>query len=100
MKFLARLWLWLFSSRLHRLEWHASKIGRLTLQQVDLADRIGWSASLRPNSGSGPRYAWTGTGDTLEEAIDAALANAGEYEIGSRPVMPHAPRLGGKEYDD
>lgn len=101
-----RLLAWLFgapASPLLRLEARAAKLGTLTLQQVEGPEALYWTVSLRANrgpSGLGPRYAWTARGDNIAEAIANVIAEAGEYKIGARPVLPNAPKLGGREFDE
>lgn len=75
-----KLFFWLFSSRLTRLTREASGFGRITLQQMDLPEGVGWHCSIRPNQTvvKKPRYAWTGSGMTMAEAIGAAIESAKE----------------------
>jgi hypothetical protein len=101
--FFARIWAWLFPSPLLLLEKRCANLGTLTLQQIEGPESLYWNASLRANrgpSGNGPRYAWTARGDTIVEALESVLEEAGEYKIGSRPIMNNAPKLGGREFDE
>lgn len=97
-----RLLAWLFPPSLLRLEARAAKIGTLTLQQIEGPEHLYWTAALRAGRPgyNGPRYSWTAQGDDLHEALSNVLEQAREYKINAKPLMPHAPKLGGKTYDE
>ena len=100
-RLLAFLLAWFLPPRLSRLEAHASEIGTLLLQQVQGPTSLYWQATLRARQDrGGPRYAWTATGDTIPHAIANVIDEAGEHRIGSKPLVPFAPKLGGKEFDE
>ena len=110
-----RLLEWLFPDlRMHRIAWlkscafrdmlaNANEHGLLTLQEVDGA---GWRCSIRPAWRSGAQkheahYAWTGTGETFQEALASALGEANEYPVMKKLAgAPWAPKLVAKEFDD
>lgn len=100
--FFRRILVWLFAPTLVRLEREASEIGRLILQQTDLAEGLGWSCALRAHQDEirGPRYSWTSTGATIEKAIEGCLEQARGGSVKKIVGLPHAPRLGGREYDE
>ena len=101
MSFFRRLIAWLFAPSLRKLEREATKLGLLTLQHTALASGLGWSCSLRARQdGGGPRYAWTSTGTTMKEAIADCIEQAKGYPIGVSPVINHAPKLGGRQFDE
>lgn len=98
---LSRLLAWLFRPSLLLLEKRASERGTLLLQQVAGPVDLYWQATLRARQdGGAPRYAWTATGDTIAHAIANVLDASEEYKIGARPVLPFAPKLGGREFDE
>lgn len=92
---------WLLPPSLTRLEKHASELGTLLLQQVEGPTALYWQATLRARQDGGrPKYAWTATGDTIPHAIANVIEEATEHTIGARPVLPFAPKLGGKQFDE
>lgn len=109
-----RLLEWLFPVlRIHRLLLRARAHGRVSLLETELAEGLGWTCSIRapePETEKArgrstrnhkERYAWTGTGMALEEAIAAALEEADENPVMMKlEGIPFAPKLGGKAYDD
>ncbi len=100
-RFLAWLLSWLIPPSLSRLEAHASELGTLLLQQVQGPSCLYWQATLRARQDrGGPRYAWTATGDTVPHAIANVIEEAEEHTIGAKPLLPHAPKLGGREFDE
>ena len=98
MSWLRRLVAWLIGPSLVRLERRANEYGMLTLQQLRGANGFEWMASLRPHEG--PKYSWTRKADTIVGAIAGVIREAETYKIGASEVMPHAPRLGGREFDE
>lgn len=92
---------WLFPPSLMVLEKHASEYGTLLLQQVEGPTALYWQATLRARQDGGrPKYAWTATGDTIAHAIANVIDEALEHKIGAKPVLPFAPKLGGKQFDE
>lgn len=97
---------WCFTPRMTLLESHASEYGRITLQQTELPEGIGWHCSIRAHRCSDypgkPRYAWTGYGPTISGAMAAAIASADESPelLPIRASRGHAPKLGGAEFDE
>jgi hypothetical protein len=81
------------------LVWYAEKYGRITAQQVELERSVGWLCSIRAHAGSGPRYAWTGTGGSIRRALAWALAAAQDNPIRAIEGATFAPKLGGAEFD-
>ncbi len=99
-----RLFEWLFPFlKVQTLLLRAGAHGRVTLQETELATKLGWTCSIRPPrdaKGHAVRYAWTGTGDSLEDAIEIAVGEAdGSPIMAKLDGIPFAPKLGGKEFD-
>lgn len=93
---------WLASWLTARAIEESTKYGSLTLQQTRLEHGWGWTSSLRAHQeGGGPRYAWTGSGDTIAEAVMNVVKEARDESVIRQIVAPsHAPKLGGKEFDE
>lgn len=85
----------------------ARQLGRVTLAETDLEQGLGWYVTIRPGAGRSlpgdrtHRYSWSGQSLSLVEALKEAIEEAKEYpDMKNLTHVPHAPRLGGKEYDD
>ena len=102
MTWLRKLLAYLFRPSLALLERKASELGSLSLHQVHNGGGLEWWCDLRSNAKGDPlvrRYVWKGHGPTIREAIADAILEAEQHPIGAKPLMPDAPKLGGKEYD-
>lgn len=109
-----RLLEWFFPFlRVQTLLERARVHGRVTLQEVEFENGIGWQCSIRPPvppenirkrttvKKHEARYAWTGTSFFLKEAVSEALAEAEENPVMTKLAgIPFTPKLGGKEFDD
>ncbi len=104
MKWLRRLLLWLVRPNLRVLESNASQFGAITLSQVAAPKGWSWIASIRAKPQAGrivPRYAWTGEGLTIEEALEQVIVAAKDApEMKQIKGKPCRPKLGGREFDE
>lgn len=105
MSILGRVLLWLAGLVLRKLFELTTPYGSLLLQQTwepgpnDVSVRV-WQCNLRaPATPGKPGYAWVAKAPSITDAILGALYQARENPIEPIVGAPHAPKLGGAEFD-
>ena len=101
MRWLLRILSWLFPSSLALNLPVARRYGMVSFTEVAGA---GWQCTIRPPStGAWKRGAincWSATGRELNDALEAAIAEAEKRPMVEIEAARMAPRLGGAEFDD
>ncbi len=94
-----RFFSWLFPTPLYVLAIEATKMGKVSIQQVDGASGVEWQVSIRADPRMPARYAWNATRDTIEDAMEAAIREAHDNPIEVIGGGAFRPKLGGAEFD-